>query len=936
MIRFCCKIAAWGILLSAFTGNIARAQQTREAIPMDPEVTIGKLPNGFTYYIRKNTTPEKRVVMYLANKAGSILETDEQRGLAHFLEHMAFNGTIHYPKNELVNYLQKSGVRFGADLNAYTSFDETVYQLPVSVEDKTVYRNAMQIMRDWAQGLTLSDEEIDKERGVILEEKRQSLGSAQRIQDKVMPLLMNHSLYASRLPIGTDEVLKNFKHEQIRAFYKDWYRPDLQALIVVGDINVAQTEKSIRALFGDLSSPAQPKERKYTTIPLTGKNQFLVVTDPEVATTRLELNIKQQGNPIKTKNDFTNAFIQSLFNMMISDRMNEVARQKNAPFLSGGADFSKMMANLSGLGGRVVLKPGETEKGIKAWWTELERVKKYGFTAGELQRAKTSFISSVSMIYKERDKTPSDSYVREYVKHFLEGESAPGTAYETALYKASADTLTLQGLNAAISSYFKDTDRDLVLVANDKQKDALPSEPTVLQWINEAATAPIAAYEDKKVRRTALLDSAPQPGAITSEKVIKDLGITSLELSNGLKVLLKPTTFKKDEIIFNGFSRGGLSQVSDADFYNASIAASLVSASGVSDMTRAELDKFLTGKNVLVSPFIGETSEGVSGGCVNEDLETALQLVYLYFTSPRKDPVMFNNMLEQARVSYANTNKPPQQLYGDTLDAVMANYHFRKMQMPEQQLNLLDADQALAIYKNRFADAAGFTFTFIGNFNTDSIKPLLVKYLGSLPASYKGEDIKDLQLNYPQGRIVKKVIAGKEPQAIVTLAFSGIFPYDVATSDQMKALAGVLNIRLIERLREQEAGVYGVRVNANTRKVPSGEYMIGINFICDPRNVENLILSVNSEIMKLKTEGVTEDDLIKYKSGYKSSMEQAFKQNEFWLSYISSSLLDQTTLQHPAVKNKLEKITPETLQQSAMKYFNNANYIRAILVPENN
>lgn len=936
MIKFCCKTAALGILLSAFTSSITHAQQTVEPVPLDPAITVGKLPNGFTYYIRKNTTPEKRAVMYLVNKAGSILETDNQRGLAHFLEHMAFNGTTHYPKNELVNYLQKSGVRFGADLNAYTGFDETVYQLPVSTEDKTVFRNAIQIMRDWAQEITLSDEEIDNERGVILEEKRQRLGSAQRIQDKVMPLSVNQSLYASRLPIGTETVLKNFKHEEIRAFYKDWYRPDLQALIVVGDVNVAQIEKTIRSMFSDLRAPAQPKERKYTTIPLTGKNQFLVVTDAEVATTRLELTIKYTGATIKTKADFSNALIQSLFNNMISERLNEVAQQKNAPFLSSSAGYSKMMANLSGLSGRVVMKPGETEKGIKAWWTALERVKKYGFTEGELQRAKTAFLSGVNLNYKERDKTPSDAYVKEYVRLFLEDEASPGTVYETALYKAITDTLTLKGLNSTVQSYFKDTDRDIILVANDKQKDSLPAEATILQWMNEAANAPIAAYEDKKITRTALLDKAPQPGTITSEKLINNLGITTLQLSNGLKVVLKPTTFKKDEVIFNGFSPGGLSLVSDADFYNASIAAGLISASGVADMTRIDLQKLLTGKNISVSPFIGETSEGISGGSSDEDLETALQLVYLYFTSPRKDPVMFTNMIEQSRLSYANANKAPRQLYSDTLNAVFGNYHFRKTQMPEQQLNLLDADQALTIYKNRFADAANFTFTFVGNFNVDSIKPLLVKYLGSLPAMHKQENFKDLQLNYPQGRVAKKVIAGKEPQALVTLAFSGPFPYDMGTSDQMKALAGVLNIRLMERLREQEAGVYTVNVNANTRKVPSGEYMFGINFICDPRNVESLILSVNSEIMKLKTEGIQEDDLAKYKAGYKSSMDRALKDNSFWLSYISSSLMNGETWQLPDIKERQQKITTQTLQQTAVKYFNNANYIRAILVPESN
>lgn len=936
MIKFCCKTAAWGMLLSILSSGITHAQQTNNAVPMDPEVTVGKLPNGFTYYIRKNTTPEKRAVMYLVNKVGSILETDEQRGLAHFLEHMAFNGTTHYPKNELVSYLQKSGVRFGADLNAYTGFNETVYQLPVSTEDKTVFRNAMQIMRDWAQEISLSDEEIDNERGVILEEKRQSLGSAKRIQDKLMPLSVNNSLYASRLPIGTEEVLKNFKHEQIRAFYKDWYRPDLQALIVVGDVNVAQMEKTIRSMFSDLRSPTQPKERKYTSIPLTGKNQFLAVTDVEVATTRLELAIKFTGKTFNTQTDFSNALLQSLFNNLVSERLNEVAQQKNAPFLSGSAGFGKMMANLNAFTGRVVLKPGETEKGIKAWWTELERVRKYGFTAGELQRAKTSFLSNVNGSYKERDKTPSDAYVKEYVRHFLEDEVSPGSIYETALYKAMLDTLTLKGFNATIPSYFKDTDQDLILVANDKQKDSLPAEVTIRQWMQEAATAPMTAYEDKKVIRTALIDKAPQPGTIISEKVMKDLGVTALQLSNGVKVLLKPTAFKKDQVVFNGFSPGGLSQVSDADFYNAHIAASLVTASGVSDMTQQELRKLLTGKNISVAPFIGETMEGFSGGASDEDLETALQLMYLYFTSPRKDPVMFGNMLEQARLSYVNANKAPRQLYGDTLGAILGNYHFRKMPMPEQQLNLLDADQALAIYKNRFADAANFTFTFVGNFNIDSIKPLLLKYLGSLPSLHKQEVIKDLHLNYPQGRVVKKIVAGKEPQALVTLAFSGSFPYDVTTSDQMKALAGVLNIRLTDRLREQEAGVYTVNVNASTRKIPSGEYMFSISFICDPRNVESLILSVNSEIMKLKTEGVAEEDVVKYKAGFKSGMERALKDNSFWLNYIASSLMNGEALQPPDIKERQQQVTTEGLQQTAVKYFNNANYIRAVLVPESN
>lgn len=905
---------------------------TAQVVPLDPAVTVGHLPNGFTYYIRQNNTPEKRATMYLVNKVGSILETDEQRGLAHFLEHMAFNGTAHYPKNELVSYLQKSGVRFGADLNAYTGFDETVYQLPVSTEDKTVFRNAMQVMRDWAQSVTLSDEEIDNERGVIMEEKRQRLGSSQRLQAKIMPLTTNHSLYADRLPIGTEEVLLHFKHEQLREFYKDWYRPDQQALIIVGDVNVQQVEKSIKAMFSDLRMPANPKERKHITIPLSGRNQFLAITDAEVPVTRMQVIMKQPALEMKTREQFTESLIRALFNSMLSNRFNELAQQKDAPLLSASGNIGQMMANLDAFNGQVVLKPGQTERGIKAWWTEIARIEKYGFTPTELKRASTDFMSNMALTNKEREKTPSDSYVREYLELFLHGVGSPGISYEYALYKSITDTLTVAG----IKNYFTTTNRDIVITANDKLRDSLPTENTVENWIKEALNAPITAYVDKQFNRTTLLEQKPQPGTITSETFNKELGITELVLSNGMRILLKPTTYKKDEISFNGFSPGGLSLVSDADFYAGSIAASLASSSGVFDMSQQELRKMLTGKNVMVMPFIGETAEGISGGSSTEDIETALQLVYLYFTSPRKDPVVFNNIIERVRLSYDGNSQSPRKIYSDTLSAVLGNYHFRKVQMPLEQLNALDADQAMSIYKNRFSDAANFTFTFVGNFDIATIKPMLAQYLGSLPALNKKEEVKDLHLDYPQGRFTKKVIAGKEPQAVVTLAFSGAFNYDMATADQMKALAGVLGIRLTERLREQEAGVYNVSANVSTRKIPSGQYIFSINFICDPRNVESLILSTNSEIMKLKTEGPSEDDIDKYKAGYKSSAERAMKENGFWLNYISTALMNNDELKLPDIKDRLQKITLESLQQTTVKYFNNSNYIRVILVPEAN
>ncbi|MRG47674.1 insulinase family protein [Chitinophaga sp. SYP-B3965] len=926
MIHFCGRIAAAAIAISIFFNGQLFAQD----VPLDAAVKVGKLPNGFTYYIRKNAVPEKRAVLYLANNVGSILETDAQQGLAHFLEHMAFNGTKHFPKNELVSYLQKAGVRFGADLNASTSFDETIYQLPVSTEDKTLFRNALQIMRDWAQDITLDGEEIDKERGVILEEKRQRLGSAQRIQDKTMPLWVNQSRYANRLPIGTEEVLKNFSHEEIRKFYEDWYRPDLQALIVVGDVNVAATEKAIISLFSNMKLPPHPKKREEYTIPLSGKNQFLMVNDPEVATMRMEVMVKHPAMEMKTVVDLREALKRTLFGMMMANRFNEIVQKPDAPFLNASSSIGQMMGDLDAFSGRVILKPGGAEKGIKAFWMELERVKQYGFTASELKRAGINYMSTIENAYKERDKTPSEGFVREYVQHFLHGVGSPGVVYEYELYKKIIAELGTDEMNQLAKKYITDTNRDIIIVADDKQKDSLP----VMQWLQ--SVGPVTAYEDKKVTRTTLLDQAPKAGTITSEKVLKEVGATELVLSNGVKVVLKPTEFKKDEIVFNAFSPGGLSLVSDADFYSARMASSLVSASGVSDMTLQELRNLLTGKTVSVGAFIDETTEGISGAASREDLETALQLVYLYFTKPRKDPVAFSNMVEQLRISYSNADQSPGTIFRDTLSAVLGDHHFRKMKMPPEKLDMLDADKALQIYKDRFADASDFTFTFVGSFDVAAIKPLLEKYLGSLPAIQRKETAKDLQLNYPQGRIVRKVIKGKEQQAVVMLAFGGAFEYEKATSDQMRALASILTIRLIERLREQEGGVYNARASVNIRKLPAGEYTFLVNFICDPRNVEPLILSVNSEIMKLKMEGAAEEDLTKYKAGEKSGLDRVMKENSFWLSYLSGKFINGEEPEMPEVRNRMKLITPQSLQQTAVKYFNNANYIRVILVPETN
>ena len=506
------------------TGTADAQKKSKTDIPLDAQVKTGKLSNGFTYYIRKNTEPKNRATLYLAIKAGSILENDDQQGLAHFMEHMSFNGTKNYPKNALVNYLQKAGVRFGADLNAYTSFDETVYQLPIPTDDPEVFKNGMQIMRDWAQDATLDVEEIEKERGVVIEEKRLGKGAAQRMQQQYLPMLFNNSRYSDRLPIGTEEVLKNFKPETIKQFYADWYRPDLQALIVVGDIDVAQVEELIKTKFADLKKPAKVRKRTNYSIPLTGKNQFITVADKEFPVTVTQVIIKHPESIIRSDADYRTSTMRSLFNRMMQARFSELTKQANPPFLQAGASVSGFLAGLDAFNLFLVAKPGELEKGFKAAFTEAERIKKFGFTESELARAKQSYLIQMESALKEKDKTSSDAFVNEYLRHFLKAEAAPGIDYEYKLASSQVPGISLGEVNALAKQLIADTNRDIIVMGPEKDKDKLPAEATVNAWVESVAKSDIQAYVDQ-VSDKPLLATKPKAGSITSENKIAELGV---------------------------------------------------------------------------------------------------------------------------------------------------------------------------------------------------------------------------------------------------------------------------------------------------------------------------------------------------------------------------------------------------------------------------
>ncbi len=925
-------------------GNPAAAQRvpaakvkktvTADKIPLDEAVKTGRLANGFTYYIRKNSEPKNRVQLYLAVKTGSILETDKQQGLAHFMEHMSFNGTKNYPKNELISYLQKAGVRFGADLNAYTSFDETVYQLPIPSNDPEVLKNGLQIMRDWAQDALLEADEIDKERGIILEEKRLGKGSQERMQNKYLPVLFNGSRYAQRLPIGTDEVLKTFKHEEIKQFYKDWYRPDLQALIVVGDIDAAAMEKEIKARFSDLKSPAKPLPRVKYSIPLLNKNQFIAVTDKEMPVTVMQVLIKHPESKLETASDMRLHMVKSLYNSMMGERLSDLKKQANPPFLQAGSGIEGFLAGLDAATSVFVAKPGEIERGFKALYTELERARKFGFTASELERAKRSYLSSMESAYNERGKTSSERYVREYLEHFLKGTASPGIAYEYEYAKATVPSIALKDIDMLMKKYLTEVNRDIIIMAPDKDAASLPKEATVNLWISQVKQQKLDAYVDA-VSDKPLMAQKPAPGKVVAEKREDKIGLTELTLSNGARVLLKATDFKNDEIMMRAFSPGGSSLYPDADYESASNADDIVSRGGLGEFDSKQLPKMLADKRVSVTPYIGERSEGISMYSAPKDLETALQLVNLYFTQPRKDKELFDAFVQQQKAVLQNRGNDPNSVFSDTITAVLGAYNIRRTGPSVEKIERIDLDRAFAIYKERFADASDFTFTFVGNFDEQKIRPLIEQYIGSLPSLKRNEKAADLGISVPRGKLKKVVKKGQEDKATVRMVFTGDYVYNRENNNQIDALGEILQFKLTERLREEESGVYSPGVRAGYTKLPRNKYTFTVAFGCSPANVDKLINATFDEINKLKTAGPSTVDIGKFLAEERLTTETQLKQNGFWLNYVSGQYeQNESALEVLSYLESLKKLNAAGLKQATTKYLSGDDVITFILLPE--
>ncbi len=907
-------------------------------LPADPQVKVGKLSNGLVYYIRKNTEPKNRAELYLATRVGSLMEEDSQQGLAHFTEHMAFNGTTDFPKNEIINYLQKAGVRFGADLNAYTGFNQTVYQLPIPTDTLELFYTGFKILANWAGKISLNGEDIDNERGVIIEEDRQRGKNAQqRMSQQLLPLLLANSRYANRLPIGKVEILNSFTHDKIRSFYEDWYRPNLQAVIAVGDFDVNEVEKQIILHFEGLQNPKQERPRLHYTLPDHEQPIVKIVTDVEQPYTVAQIFYRQESHTIKTSSDFKKNLMISMINSMLANRLREITNKGTAPFLFAQAGYAPFQGGLvwgySAFSVIAVAKDASSlEAGLTGAVAEAERMSQFGFSASELNIAKKNLEASNEKRYKEKDKTASSIFVQKYLNHFLESTAMPSIEFEYELMKKELEAISLEELNSLAKTLLSKKNQIVIITAPEKEKANLPTEESVLKAFKNAGNG-LTAYVDEVLTQP-LLSQIPKEGGILKETTTPELGITTLSLSNGVKVILKPTDFKNDQVIFTSFAKGGSSIAGNDDYISAEN-ASIISQSGVSAYNPSQLSKFLAGNTASVGSYIGSEYHGFSGSSAPKDLETAFQLIHAYATQPRKDIDLFRKNISDSKVIIANKNANPSSVFEDTVKAVLANFHPRGMPHTLADIDKIDLDKAFAFYKERFADVSGQTFVFVGNFETDQLKPLIRTYLASLPSSGRDEQFVDNGIYPPKGKIKKTVYKGIEDKAAVELFFHGDYEYNPSNNLQLDALKSALEIKILERLREKESGVYSPSVQLSIQKEPYQHYYIIISFNCAKANVDKLIAASLDEVQQFIQNGATKEDIQKYTSETIRQQELNLRNNGYWLNYLTTRTRNgeemNLILQQ---KERLKKVTQESTKESARRYLNGENFIQFVLLPE--
>jgi len=848
---------------------------------------------------------------------------------------MAFNGTRHFERQELVHYLESIGMRFGADLNAYTSFDQTVYQLQVPTDSMAPVRTAFQILEDWAHGIVFDPAEVDRERGVVIEEWRGGRGADARIQDAQWPAVFGGSRYADRLPIGTVGSLQAATPERLRRFYRDWYRPDLMAVVAVGDFDLATIEALVREHFGRIGMPDSPRPRPAFPVVAAAAPRTAVVTDPEAQGTSVGVLAILPVRDSRTLGSWRTALVEQILARSLNTRLAERAQQADPPFLGAGGGRGSLVSGADAWSLNIAVQDGAAVAGLAAALREAERLRRFGVTPGELDRARADILRGLERLDAERDQRQSAEFAGAYVNHFLAGTPVPSIEWRHEVARRLLPEVTLEEVNAAAQDWALPGVPIVLVGAPEKPGLTPPTEASLLAVFPEVRAADLPAYQETLDGQPLVL-APPPPGRVVREQVDSVLGVHDWTLSNGVRVLVKPTDFRDDQVLVTSFSPGGLSRSADPASLSSQFAGAVALQGGVGRFSAVDLQKALAGKAVEVYPSIGLTDEGLGGQVSPRELETFFQLAWLHFTAPRADTAAFQAFVQQVRAFVENRGTSPEAAFQDTLQAALYQDHPLTRPFTADRIGELDLDRALAFYRDRFADASDFTFVFVGNVNPDSLRPLAARWLGALPTTSRDDAWRDLGMRRPDGVVERTVRRGIEPRSQAAIYFHGPLDWSRAERYALDALEEVLTFRLRDALREALGGTYGVGVTAITQRIPRPEYALAIQFTADPTRIDSLVGVVFAEVGRLGEAGATADEVARITETRLREREVARRENGFWLALLEAAAREG---EDPAAalaeqERLIRALTPEVVRDAARRYLDTRRYVRVTLHPD--
>ncbi|MDY3755844.1 MAG: insulinase family protein [Treponema sp.] len=909
------------------------------SLPTDPAVLSGKLENGVSYFIQRNTEPANRIMLRLVIQAGSNMEEDDQQGVAHLLEHMAFNGSENFEPQELVSYFESIGMNFGADVNAYTSFEETVYMLEVPADDPTMLATGMLVFHDWANGLTISQEELDKERGVVVEEWRLRRGLSGRINDTQIPLLLKDSRYAERLPIGKMDVIQNVPRQRVVDFYEKWYRPELMSVVVVGDVEPEKIQSLIQDVMGDIPASEKPIQSETYSVPMQTKPVVQIMRDPEQPYQLIQILEQVESHPITTVGDMKKSIITQIASSIFNMRLSEISQTADSPWIDAAIANQFITHNTAfHLLGLVPLN-NQFDKGFNTLLEEFLRYKKFGAIPEELDRAKQNILASAEQSWKNRDKINSSQLASDIVNSIVTGDTLISTEEFYKVYQEIVPTITLQEINEVAANWFKNLGTILFALIPENSTNFPNQEELLAMWQNFKPTKPLEPYTEGTVEGD-LMALPSEQGSVSYEGTLPGTDIQSYKMSNGATLLLNQTDFKHNEILFNAVSNGGLSLLSDKEYPSGAFAVSYNDLSGLNGFTPTDLQKKLAGKNVSLYTYIGDYNEQLSGSSTTQDLETLMQLIHLQFTAADFTDTAWANLMNSATLQAQSHGSQPDDVFSDKIIQLLYGDNIRKQALTTQLLEKVNAQTAAQVFIQRFADAGDFTFTFTGDFDQEKILELAATYLATLPSTNSQENAIWREPDFPKGIHKAVVKKGLEEQSQVFIAFGGSLPtVDAATAYQdeemLSMLQNLLDIRLREVVREEKGGSYHVNVSASMELYPQRSFMVEILFGCQPGREQELTDAVINEVENLRKNLVDQSYLTKLQESYRRSKETALKTNSYWVTMAGRSALHDFPTTIIADTDTIPNmVTPQAMRQLAQRYLDPNNYVLVFLEPE--